>query len=319
MSFAHWIENETPATGAVTVYRVFVTLLAAAGATKPADSDGTTYSSSGAQVTTGASGTGGLGNNSAWVRVRLPNGKEYVLQRGTTDLVWRIKYSASAGFTGGSPGATRVPSATDEVTVFGGGTDASPTFSTWLAANAGYKLNGGADPVTPYPFWFGCIPNGGGTASGGFVHDPVSSPSASDQDPTMIYIGTSGGNPFATASIGTTSSATTASRPAGWINYNNTGSFMTIQGNYIASTSGGSVLPGAGGSNPHDGEDNTIPVIWWRPSAQPSPYGYKGLSRVMQWNPVTRSAGETFTDSTVRDRISYGDVNLPWSGTAVIL
>ena len=68
-----------------------------------------------------------MANTSAWFRISNPDGVEYVCQRGINNLQWRVKVSPTVGFTGGSPGATQVPSATDEGIVLGGGTDASPS------------------------------------------------------------------------------------------------------------------------------------------------------------------------------------------------
>jgi hypothetical protein len=113
-----FLVNQTPLTGSVAMYQLISTLITA-GWTKVMDSDGTTYSSSGAQVTSGASGANGLGNNNAWVRLAAPavNGgsvvnqtRELVIQRTNADTAWRIKYSASGGFGGGAPAATISPS-----------------------------------------------------------------------------------------------------------------------------------------------------------------------------------------------------------------
>jgi hypothetical protein len=130
--------NQSPATGSLAMWN-FVAALIAQGWTKLADSDGTTYSNVGTQVTGGNAGAHGLGNQYAWVVLRDPSGaggREYCIQNTfSNNLYWRIKYSQSAGFVGGAPSATQVPSATDETVPFGSGTDAEvvwdlPT-STW--------------------------------------------------------------------------------------------------------------------------------------------------------------------------------------------
>ncbi len=109
--------NNTPLTAPIAFYGLISTLVTA-GWTKMSDSDGTTYSSSGVQVTSGATGSGGLGNNHAWVRLQSPptNGgaitnqtREVIFQRGTSDFSWRIKYSAHGKFIGGIPNATSTP------------------------------------------------------------------------------------------------------------------------------------------------------------------------------------------------------------------
>ena len=85
--------NNAPLTGATAMYTLISTLMSA-GWLKKADSDGTTYSSTGVQVTSGNSGTNGLGNTNAWVRLQAPavnqgtvvnQTREITIQRGTTD------------------------------------------------------------------------------------------------------------------------------------------------------------------------------------------------------------------------------------------
>lgn len=104
--------NNSPATGAIAMYTLISTLISA-GWVKKMDSDGTTYSSTGTQVTSGNTGTGGLNNTNAWVRIQSPavNGKtrEFVIQRGTTSITWKVKYSAYGTFSGGVPSATTTP------------------------------------------------------------------------------------------------------------------------------------------------------------------------------------------------------------------
>lgn len=104
--------NNSPTTGAMAMYTLISTLMSA-GWLKKADSDGTTYSSTGAQVTSGSTGTGGLNNTNAWVRMQSPavNGKtrEFIFQRGSTSVNWKIKYSAYGTFSGGVPSATVTP------------------------------------------------------------------------------------------------------------------------------------------------------------------------------------------------------------------
>lgn len=112
-----FLVNQTPATGAVAMYQLISTLMTA-GWLKKMDSDGTTYSATGVQITSGASGTNGLGNNNAWVRLQSPttNGgtivdqtREITIQRGSSDTGWRIKYSAHGKFVGGVPNAISTP------------------------------------------------------------------------------------------------------------------------------------------------------------------------------------------------------------------
>lgn len=113
----------TPASFAECMYQL-KELLKTAGWTVQSSSDGTTYNASGDQITSGGSGAGGMANTNAWFRIRSPAGAsnpEFTVQRGTGNTAWRVKFSQSNAFTGGSPGATQTPSATNERVDFGGG------------------------------------------------------------------------------------------------------------------------------------------------------------------------------------------------------
>ena len=141
MAFQYSNNDATINTGAKAIW-AWIATLKAAGWTQADSSDGTTRAAG--QVTGGGTSTNGLGNSNAWVRLQMPtqNGvvREITIQRGTTDLVWRLKYSFAAGFTGGSPSASVTPSATDERILHGSGTDASPTFATLMPTNATYRF-----------------------------------------------------------------------------------------------------------------------------------------------------------------------------------
>jgi hypothetical protein len=176
-----------------------VALLITAGWTKVKDSDGTTYSSSGTQVTSGAAGANGLGNNSAWVNMKMPgSNKSYTIQRNAAggNTTWRIVYSPSVGFTSGSPSATQVPSASDGIIMLGAGSDAAPTFAALYQADAGYRLECAADNAAPYGFWSIGFPIGSNVinnASHVFALDAMRTGTniSSDTDPYVTHATTS--------------------------------------------------------------------------------------------------------------------------------
>lgn len=186
--------NNTPTTSAQAAWLLVSTMIAA-GWSKLMDSDGTTYSSGGTQVTGGGTGAHGLGNNNAWVRLRSPDGsREFTIQNGYATAVgyWRVKYSPSAHFTGGSPGASQTPSATDECIALGSGTDGSPVFTPWFYGGEGaYRFSCGANDAAPYDVWsFGFLI--GGSVSGGchaFIFDQMVATTypSNDADPFAVY------------------------------------------------------------------------------------------------------------------------------------
>ena len=73
--------------------------------------------------------------------------------------MWRIKYSASAGFVGGSPSNVQTPSATDEQILLSGGTDAAPTYTGLLGTDNTYRANHiVGDASVGYSFLFDTFP-----------------------------------------------------------------------------------------------------------------------------------------------------------------
>src|ERR1019366_386639 len=210
MSYTYSVAN-TPATGAAAMYIVLSSLVTAGWLVK-SDSDGTTYASSGGQITGGGSGTHGLANADAWFRIQAPivgsQHREFTFQRIATNASWRVKYSASAGFTGGSPAATQTPTATDEVVIVGSGTDASPTGAALFAADSAYRFNMIAgDSSAGYGFYWFANANNQNSATAitsGFLLDIMQSGSysASDTDPCVIYFGSAANYGFGWTAAG---------------------------------------------------------------------------------------------------------------------
>lgn len=66
-------------------------LLKSAGYQVLSSSDGTTYNSTGDQISSGSSGANGMANNRAWFRIRSVDGiNEWVFQRDSSNTSWRI-------------------------------------------------------------------------------------------------------------------------------------------------------------------------------------------------------------------------------------
>lgn len=315
MAFSQFINGSMVLTGSVAVWEV-ISMLIAAGATKAADSDGTTYSATGTQVTSGSSGAGGLGNTSAWVRLQLPGGRELTFQRGASNTQWRVKYSASAGFTGGSPGATQTPTATDGQIRIGGGTDASPTYVSWFSADASYKLYGGAGGATD-GFWFATVAIVGGAQVAGMFFDPLSSSTTSDGDTCVIGVSISG-SAFTSSILIANSATATTGGVMGWLKYGLAGSGYVAIPALTLNDGGGAMWPSAAGTNPHTNKDALELIQYGRKSSLSAPTGPKGVSKFVAWNAATRSATETYSVDSTRDRIVFSDINFPWNGAVVL-
>lgn len=315
MAFSQWINGNIPLTGAVAMWDV-ISMLIAAGATKVADSDGTTYSAVGTRVTSGASGAQGLGNTSAWVRLLMPGGREFTIQRGATNTQWRIKYSASATFVGGSPGATQTPSATDEAIRCGGGSDASPSYLSIFSADAGYKLYGGAGGATD-GWWFVTVFIAGGTQSAGMFFDPLSSSTTDDGDACVIGVSISG-SVFSQTTLTSNSVTASSGGVMGWLKYGISGAGYVAIPALTVNDGGGAMWPNAAGANPHTAKDALELIQYGRKSSLTAPTGPKGISKFVAWNASTRSSLETYSIDSTRDRITFSDINLPWNGAVVL-
>lgn len=313
--------NAQPATGAIAMFN-FKEAAKAAGATVPRSGDGTTYNSSGDQITTGASGAGGMGNTNAWFNLVFPDGRSYVIQRMSGDTSWRVKYSFSGGFTGGSPSATRVPSATDEGVVKGAGTDASPTGSTLFYTNNTYYHHMMFTNAAPYAFYDVKIAVGGGTGQlFAWLHDPLTNYDLLDQDPTIIYCsdtGTGGVLQLSNYASGTAG-------PFGWLKYGLAGAAFTRIAALIYSDSGGQIIPTNCPTNPHSGVDDEFPVPYGRKTALGVPVGWKGLGTLARWRGQDRSTPSLIDldpsgdPPQVKNRLVVGNVSLPWDGATALV
>lgn len=188
MAYNTFSLNNTPANGGAAVF-LLKTMLKTAGWVVKSSSDGTTYNSSGDQITTNTSGAGGILNAKAWFRIAHPTyvGKELTFQinatPGTDASTWRIKSTANSGFTGGSPTATVTPTGgADERIMVGGGSDASPSFAVAFGTDGSYRYNCASDSGTG-AFWSAGWPIGGGTSSHGLGLEKFTPANSSDTDP----------------------------------------------------------------------------------------------------------------------------------------
>lgn len=306
-----FLTNQALADGALSMW-AFINLLLTNGWTKLSDSDGTTYSSSGTQVTGGNSGANGLNNTRAWVVLQSPAGgssRQLCIQSTFNDgQYWRLKYSRSAGFTGGSPDAITVPSATDEAVIFGGGSDASPGTVLYMPPSNTYYMQCIMDTAAPYSLLMVCYAKVTGSVLTVLSMDALTSGTYPNQDtdPVVIFCNT------ASDILTYPYFSSEASGPASWLKYGLVGAgFVKTPALYL-STTGATIAPGSMGTNAFTGEDQLIPIMYARRGALSSPTGYKGVSTLFQWKGSSRSTGDTFNSKT---RAVFGDVAVPWDGS----
>lgn len=312
-------------------------MLISAGWTYCSSGDGLAgYSSSGKIFTGTGSGALGWNNNRGWARVRDPAGRrELCIQHNAANGV-RIKISTDARFIGGSPSATVVPSATDERVLWGSGTDASPTLSTWFDVVAAQTdcvvYQGAAFSAAPYGFWFGSQLLHASRPASHLMMDPVLGVAA-DPDPVVWQVGTSGACTLTTSSIGRDAdAAATWAVTAGGTNQGCFAHLNAAQSSFVyvqpLSYSGGSVglnpagfQPGGGGNvlighNSFNAGLDALPVLYAR-FRQPStvfPSGIKGWSSLCMWSGVDR---QSFFDTlNAKQWICYGSLWLRWDGNS---
>lgn len=180
--------NVNPANDSEAVMSLKATLLAA-GWTEIGGGTGATYAATGAVVTSAVL----LAVTRAWFRLRDPGGRREIIFQWISATNYRIKISEEARFTGGSPNATTVPSATDEHVVFGGGTDASPTGAQLFNTAGTYRchtvaMDTAAGTSNCYPFWFWTTVPGTGLTSTVWFWDGLEAVYPADTAPAAMFI-----------------------------------------------------------------------------------------------------------------------------------
>lgn len=332
--------NGVPSTGAASIYKLKTTLKAA-GWTVPKSSDGSTYNSSGDQITHAGIGAGGMENNKAWFVIESPNGEhQWCFQRDSSDnKKWRVKVSSLDGFTGGTPDVFEVPSATDEQIMFGGGTDSSPTFGTLFTTDGGYRFNviaqdaavGTGVPI--YGFWAFAVQVGVGIIEMMIAQEPMdidtipelssgtrAAPVIGDPDP-CIYVCNYTGTSDERATKITTTLGQWASTTSPWkqwhrMNYgdeawviNHACAYKTAASAEILAPYGTSTTGMA--SNPYNGADDCLPICTGRPSLLGASVGRKGFCNFLKMRTINKNFPDTINITT--DAYVYvGDLLVPW-------
>ena len=284
------------------------------GAAVAKSGDATSYNSSGDQITTD-SGAGSMANTGAWMTIGAPGSAYYLtIQAGTTTNA-RVLTSV-AGFSGGSPGASRVPTATDQqvINAIGAGTDASPTYSQLFGTDGTYRCYAAfGDSSEGYDWWFATIPTGGGTPTtlmGVWSMLPGSYPSA-DTDPrcyVMDYASGGAGIISRLTSISNAGGEPQARSGSNWRNCALTSLFI-----------GGTAIASNAGLHAVTSEDLPLPLAAVMGVAGgPTWYGPKGIlrsPRLCLSAAASRVNGHHLTDGNGRTYVRIGDLWLPGDAT----
>lgn len=175
--------------------------LVAAGWSVMASSDGTTYGASSDVITgywTGVNPSpGSISNGNAWLRLRMPGGAgqpEILIKHssGANTDGWQVRYSPSAGFTGGTPNATTAPTATDSMSIAGNDTGTFQAYYLGSLISVNQNLTGHwivGDATEQYAFLFITSTSGRSDLSGLFGLDRCTNLQPGDTDPSIIFFG----------------------------------------------------------------------------------------------------------------------------------
>lgn len=313
-------------------FSLFAEMLVSAGWSYKASGDGLSgYSATGKIFTGTGTGALGWGNAKAWARMQAPDARREFLLQHSNAANARIKYSPLAKFTAGSPSAIVTPSATDEKTIVGGGTDAAPTYGSWFNSailTSGVKFQGQASGTAPYGFWFTHFLIPAGATQAGFMMDPVQSV-PEDPDPVVIHYGTTtflnvGGLGHPSGLIGVGSFPACGGSQAGaWgfmdVALTNFAYVMPSQYGYGVLTVGGIGSASVFGCsaaglavNVFNGKHEALPICWGRPTVAGAPVGIKGWSKSLRWLTVGRTTGLDTLDS--KRWVCEASCWLPWDG-----
>lgn len=318
--------NNTPANVSEAIFTL-KGVMKSAGWTVPKSSDGSTYNSSGDQITLAGSGAGGMDNARAWFVIQMPgSSRSFCLQRtsstgANTSYQWRVKYSKAAGFSGGSPSATQVPSASDERVLLGAGTDASPTFASfvYLGTDGAYRYNCFANNIAPYDFYSWAWAKASGNLYHTFGIDPLVGAVSGDTDPYLVHLYGMG------YALTPSTFGLSGAQVSGWMGstfFPHTGGYPYMTAGYPISHGGGSGLWGTDGNQPNiiTGKDDLIPLTAIGYVLAGLPY-YKGVLTVVRAiGPCGRHAGDLYSIDSSRDGVAVNQYCvLPWDGSSVPL
>lgn len=252
-------------------------------------------------------------NANAWVVLQMPTtGRELCLARtgNSTNHYWRLVYSQSAGFTGGSTSAR--PTATDEKYIFG---DATPSAATALFHSNNFNLNFIADDAAPYGF--ACVGFKSSFGLGvGFYMDPMLTGSfdVADQDPYVFYaIDSNQTDGAVTSSLCSETDSFTGSGCRAYVGDLSTtarwGNCSALKyANHVRE-----VYPGANGPTQNlSGSVPDLPIIYARSTAVTGPSGLKGVSSMFKWNGANTANGDTVASRTYA---VWNNLLIPWDGS----
>lgn len=295
--------NYTPATSSEFV-RSLVTLVVAAGGTAVDYSDGTSVSA-GAPPTDST-----LDGADRWARFQMPNTThEFCIQFYTDSASFgeaNLRITVSPGGFANDGTTTTTPTAADQQTICGGGSNMSPSYSTALPSKATsiYQMFVSSD-ASKIGFWLKTYPIGGGETNCVWMMDPVTAfLGSADADPYVywIYNGADlrNNNQYDNQTQG----------PWTYIDLGGMNEQFVRTGACYLYCGGG---PGRvnGGFNPQTGLLDSYYVFYCSTNMQ------KGLSKFHEWNYKTSLTNATGVNIGMSNLIkcTFGDTLCNWDGS----
>jgi len=324
MAYSSDLNNVSPASQASVLYDLKETFKAA-GYTIRGSGDGiAAHSAVGDIITSPGSGANGMDNVDAWFTVRQASGgaapysgtREWTFQRGTQAYNWFCQYSSpNTTFDQSTGNATTRPTLllTQYLMNFARSDNASleqtilPTGTTFT-----YQIRVG-DSAEDFHWYCICYPNGGGNVSGRILNIPMSSDSITSANDEPFIVG-AGESSLTLSSLASTSG--NATDLYGWQGLNAPLGYpspVSMTAFPYHDSAVGFIIPGALGSNPENGRDDGLPIVWGRNTAVLG-NGFKGMSQKVKWTGTSRVTGDTL-DSL--NYIIFDETIWEWDGTTV--
>lgn len=334
--------NQRPTTPGEAIWMLKEALVADGwGVARSGTGSGGVYSSSGDAHAPGGPYSGTLDLADAWFELRQPSGasprRSILFKLVSADASdWRLRYSSNGtGFTGGSPSATALPTATDAQALTNDPAGTTnllrvPTATSGPGLGMVDIISGDTDEG--FSFFFG-VRSGVETNTYSFVGyetviclDVLTQTNGADTDGAVIGVQFVGDSyPFAIPSasglIGEPTSTQTAGCMRGWYKKGLSGATfttfpLTVFG--LQEGSAGTVIPRSL-DRASEGEDaeafQTLPVIYWRGgTTHTTQRGFKGKSRLFE-DCQRRLGGLRLSQD--RTRLSLGMVSVPWDGVTI--
>ena len=271
------ITNQVPSNGADIMYRL-KNLLSSSNWTVVSTSNGTTAVDGDSWTSPSV-----VANNYAWMLLRSSdNTRWFTYQRGTNNHDWRAKYlSGSYNADGtGTTTPTAVAGTLPEYTFEGGGSDASPSFTSNRLYQDGQVRIHAVASTSPQWWWFGAFEVGTGTPRAMWGLDTLVGANAEDPDPVAVIR-----TPYANG--WDSSNYVLSSRdhsPAVGIYSGSYGCTWQILPGLKYSTQQNE-MHGYMGNNSITGKVDAFPVLFARGNNDGFPTGYKGTSTIFKWVP----------------------------------